>query len=144
MSRVQELEAMLAEARDAEREEDERKRKEQSIKWNEIMANKENYEWSVKECKTTPFGSKETYEALCVQKRIKPEVIDEWAKGGLPMFHYDSQDKGKWLGMVFYRTDENILTPGGGGHHVLKTPKLCSDEEWEQIKNGSIPEKFIG
>ena len=45
--------------------------------------------------------------------------------------------------MFYFRTEENILTYDGGGYCVLKEPKLCSDEQWESIKNGIIPDKFL-
>lgn len=44
--------------------------------------------------------------------------------------------------VLYYRDEDNILTHKGGGYILLKDPKLCSDEEWEAIKKGDIPEKF--
>lgn len=51
-------------------------------------------------------------------------------------------DRNRMHGMVYHRTDENILTSYGGGSHILKTPKLCSDDEWALICAGQIPDKF--
>jgi len=41
----------------------------------------------------------------------------------------------------YYRV-HGILLHEGGGYIVLKDKQPCSDEEWEQIKGGHIPEKF--
>ncbi len=36
----------------------------------------------------------------------------------------------------------NVLLGVGGGYHPLRSPSPCSDEEWEAMKHGEIPEKF--
>ena len=43
----------------------------------------------------------------------------------------------------YFRTEEKILTHDGGGHLLLKDVQTCSDEEWEAVKSGQIPEKFL-
>ncbi len=47
--------------------------------------------------------------------------------------------------VTYYRTEEKILTSDGGdGWGFLKElPMIVSDEEWEAIKEGNIPERLI-
>ena len=35
-----------------------------------------------------------------------------------------------------------LISIGTGGARVLKTPSLCSDNQWELIKQGEVPEEF--
>lgn len=44
---------------------------------------------------------------------------------------------------VDYFRIEGLLLHDHGGWILLKDRQLCSDEEWNQIKNGNIPEKFL-
>jgi len=112
------------------REREEKERALQEAEWETLVKNPKNWEWQVYEATHSWSGTK----GLRVEKRIKPRVIKKY-----PSYH----EYKEWRGMLYYRTDENILTHTGGGVCILKDPKLCSDEEWEQIKSGSIPEKFI-
>ena len=38
----------------------------------------------------------------------------------------------------------NVLLGVGGGYFPLRSLSPCSDEEWEAMKRGEIPEKFFG
>ena len=49
----------------------------------------------------------------------------------------------KIVGMDYYLTEENIIHNTGGGTLLLDTPRLCSDEQWEQILSGNIPATFL-
>lgn len=144
MATVRELQQQLDEAKKLERAEDDKRRKAQSERWHEIMSNKNNFEWKVEpSVQYRHFIQPEKVSGLRVSKRVKPEIIAEWAKGGFSLFSSDFQEPGRWFGMFYFRTEENILTHDGGGSRVLKDPKLCSDEQWESIKNGIIPDKFL-
>lgn len=146
MATVKELEEQLAEARHAEAEGDRERRKAQDVAWKAIMADPANWEWSVTPREYSNWlgrGDSPPVEALQIHKRVKAAVLQEWIKGGPSTFSTDWQEPDRWFGMVYYRTDEGILTHGGGGHLVLKDPKLCSDAEWEEMKAGRIPAKFI-
>jgi hypothetical protein len=137
---IAELEMKLAAARDRERDADEAKRKEQSEAWKVITANPDSWEWKV-----TPDEYKDwdavKYIGAGVYRRVKPEIVAAWKQNGHAQFHYDSMD-GNWHGMFYYRTDENILTNYGGGHCILKVPKLCSDPEWNELLSGKVISKF--
>jgi len=111
-----------------EMEEKERRRKE--AEWKELIKNPKNWEWRTYEATHSWSGTK----GLRVEKRIKPRLIRKYP---------DYQEYKQWRGMLYYRTDEGILARVGGGIQVLRDPKLCSDEEWEQMEKGNIPEKFM-
>lgn len=49
----------------------------------------------------------------------------------------------KAAGMQYYLTTDGIIHNTGGGTLILKTPQLCSQSEWEQIKSNNIPTKFL-
>lgn len=143
MATVEELREQLKEAERLRDERDRESRKAQMTRWNEIMKDKANFEWKVVLSTYKEFNSSERLNGVEVYRRVRPEIITEWRKGGHSTFSSDFQEPERWFGMFYYRTDENILTQTGGGHHVLKTPKLCSDEQWESICNGIIPDKFL-
>ncbi len=140
MPTAEELRKMLKEAENAERDADELNREAQSAAWKVITENPDNYEWQVKEVSCLSFDN--AIIGLSVSCRIKPLLIKEWSKGGYSTFSSDYQQIDRWFGMFYFRTDEGILTHEGGGHCVLKTPKLCSDIEWEKMRKGNIPLKF--
>ena len=114
--------------------EDKENRARQSKKWKKIVSKKENWEWKVWDI--------EDGKKIKVAKRVIPNLVKEWEKDGFSTFSNDFQDAGQWQGMFYYRTDEGILTSDSGGYCVLQIPKLCSDEEWEKMRKGGIPEKF--
>lgn len=43
---------------------------------------------------------------------------------------------------TYYRNEYGVLSHTGGGWILLQDGIPCSDEEWEAIKSGDIPEKF--
>ena len=123
------------------REYQERKEAEQAqyLAFQEIIQDQRNFEWL--STPKTYHSLSEQFEGVQVQRRLKPEILEAW-KGNGPASFSSTLAEGIWVGMFYYRTDENILTRAGGGYRVLKDPKLCSDEEWERICSGDIPEKF--
>ena len=140
-NRVEELRAALIEAEAVVKQEDEARRKLQQARWAEIIRFPGSWEWSVAPTTYRDFGG-EIFIGARIMRRIKPEILGEWKQGGTATFHSDDMD-GQWLGMFYHRTDENILTHIGGGHLILRDPKLCSDSEWSQILAGMIPMKFL-
>ena len=54
-----------------------------------------------------------------------------------------SKELTKTAGMHYYLTTDGIIHNVGGGTLILKTPQLCSQSEWEQIKSNNIPAKFL-
>jgi hypothetical protein len=43
---------------------------------------------------------------------------------------------------VRYYRKHGFLFHDGGGHHILEDEQPCSDEDWEQFRDGNIPEVF--
>ena len=124
----------------AEKAEHEAQDKDRKEAWKVVVANPDNYEWNVNKSKVQKFFTDEVYDGLRVQKRLRPEAVEAFNN---IYVHPVDGDKIKWFGMVYYRTDENIMTQDSGGTHVLREPVLCSDEEWAQIAAGNIPVKFL-
>ena len=123
----------------AEKAEHEAQDKARKEAWKIVVANPDNYEWNVNKSKVQKFFTDEVYDGLRVQKRLRPEAVEAFNN---VYVHPVDEDRIKWYGMVYYRTDENIMTQDSGGTHVLREPVLCSDEEWAQIAAGNIPVKF--
>lgn len=137
-NRIAELKAELAKEEQKLREEEKKKQEEQAKRWKEILTNPDSFEWKVELGKFGEGGK----ESAWVTRRVKPEILSAWKEGGFSSYSDNYQCANYWVGMHYYRTDENILTYEGGGTRVLNTPKLCSDEEWEKILANDIPMKF--
>lgn len=140
---IEELRAKIAESQKQIQQLEDEKREEQSAAWDEITKNPSNWEWHIEPKIRKEFFTTEIMNGAQISKRIKPEVVKEWESKGPSTFSSDFQRINQWHGMFYYRTDENIITEDGGGHVLLKTPKLCSDEEWAAILAGNIPAKFL-
>lgn len=138
---TEQLRAELAAAEAADRKQDDERRKAQSIAWEQITNNPDAWEWSVQPVEDKEWITKVVRHGARVSKRLKPEILAEWKKGGFSTFSANMQD-GCWHGMFYYRTEENILTRRGGGTLVLNDPMLCNDEEWAAIVAGNIPLKY--
>lgn len=126
--------AEIARLQQLARAEDVAKRKAQSDAWAAIVEQANSWEWH-----STP--SKDRL-ACRVEKRVRPSLVAGWWTGGRGTYSSDYQEEGRWFGMWYYRTEEGILTSGGGGHCVLNDPMLCNDVEWEEILAGNVPAKF--
>jgi hypothetical protein len=142
MDRIQELEMEIIKLKREEQELDREERRKQSEAWTKIINDSDSWEWQTKEITYNPMG-KVDLKGLRIEHRVKPSLITEWKKNGFATFSSNYQTEERWFGMFYYRTDENILTHEGGGNCVLDDPKLCSDEEWKEMKDGRIPSKFI-
>ena len=111
--------------------------------WRTMIANPESHEWSVVLKEFVPFMAPEgtsPIPCVIVQKRLKPEVIAQFSAvyGSHPV----DEQMTRWHGMRYHRTAENILHHDSGGWCVLNDPMLCSDDEWNQIVAGNIPDKY--
>lgn len=136
--------AEIARLEKLSREADMESRARQQEAWKKLAADPENWEWLVDAVGTYRSNLANDWpgcECCRVQKRIRPELLAAWAKGGFSTFSNDWQEPG-WRGMVYIRTNEGILTHAGGGHLILRDPMLVSDEEWAQICAGDIPAKY--
>lgn len=92
------------------------------------------WEWSVK---SSTFDKE--LKAMTIHRRIPESTCIEFELAYGIKVHEDDK---RWVGMTYYRTAEKILDSKLGGHCILHTPMLCSDEEWAEICVGKIPNKF--
>jgi hypothetical protein len=113
----------------------EREVKEKAAKeaWN-LICNK--HEWRVKPQKVFNVSGSGR-DGVYVQKRVKEDLFRDYAE------KFGSSESNDWEGMFYVRTDENILIADSGGTLVLKTPLICSDEDWATICSGNIPDRYI-
>ena len=86
------------------------------------------------------------YYAAAEKGRIVREIVN-WAEfEALDMdgvMYMGTGHKQKVISVQYFLTDEGILTHRGGGYCILNDPKLCTDEEYERICQGDIPERFF-
>jgi hypothetical protein len=135
MSRKDELLAEIEKIEAEEKKQKEDLAKKKAEEWGKI---KSQYEWKVTvgEQKAS-YWQKDPLKGVLIARKIKSNLYEQFIK------EWGGANLNLWDSMFYYRTDENILTySGSGGVLILNTPKLCSDEEWEQIVSGNIPEKF--
>ena len=139
MPTIAELEAQLEELKKQTEQLEAAKRREASLVFNALRKEPSSYEWMCYPQKHIDWMTKIEHDAVRVTRRFRPEVIDEFeaSHGSLG---YGTRD---WVGMIYLRTDEGILTHSGGGTMVLNDPMLCSDREWEQLKMGEIAMKYM-
>lgn len=141
MSTIQELEAQLKALRAREAEEAEAIRAKQNASFAALP-----WEWQVeKHCfvigstfchighlfPSLPSGA--TVEGVSVRRR---------KLGYNTAVHGQQLHSDKWGGMCYLRTEEGILYHKSGGAHVLFDPLLISEEEWDALKQGNIPDRF--
>lgn len=134
---VEALEAALATAREEREKERVRQRAQVNEEVMMLITNSDNFEWRVTPTSYTHPRSGRIYDALRVERRIKSALVSDFIRKNDITYYLD------WHGMVYYRTDENILYRAElGGTHVLEVPRLCRDDEWEDIREGKIHLKF--
>ena len=106
--------------------------------------NTDVWEWSVTPVKTRYFEKDLTLvDTVRVIRRIRSDAVEAFAREQLKDTHPSPiGDLARWHGMDYSLTDDGIIHGFGGGYLVLVTPKVCSQEEWDEIKQGVIPEKF--
>jgi len=132
MATVSELRAALEAAEAAEWEEQAAISRARTAEWKLILSDPNSWEW-----RATPelWPSEERLGAVVVGCRVKPWLVPSWATS------MRKNDNG-WTGMVYYRTEEGILTHSGGGSMILRDPMLCDDEEWADICAGNPAVKY--
>lgn len=100
------------------------------------------YEYKVTPSTYREFCSKDApVPSLRIVRRYRPDALAAF-KAEWTLLDFEAEAN-RWVGVEYYRTDENILTHGGGGTLLLKDPKLCNDEEWAELTAGRIPDKFL-
>lgn len=135
-ARIEGLRAQLAAAEAEEREAQQLRTRQRDEDWKALP-----WEWKVRAKRVAAwFGEAAIEDAVVVQKRRAPAAVEAHQQKYLTDHEPDDVN---WQGMTYYRTDEGILTSHGGGHMVLRTPMLCSDTEWAELKAGNIPAKYL-
>ncbi len=134
---VEALQAALQVALKKRAKENEQKRRRAYDELLSIIMDSDNFEWRATPTRYTDPRRGRIYDALKVERRVKPAKVSDVLRKNDVTYYLN------WHGMVYYRTDENILYHSGhGGTHVLEVPRLCRDDEWEDIRNGEIHHKF--
>lgn len=138
MATIDELRAQLQEAEQAEALAESQRRIVEQAGWDAITDNPDSYEWRAAKPRYRAYGTPEGADEVAVECRIKPEVYEAFiASGGMSRAFCLN-----WHGMVYHRTEEDILTHGGGGSYILCDPMLCNDDEWQAIKAGNPAAKY--
>lgn len=131
--KIKELEDQI---RQLEREADE----EQSINRKTLIP-QYTYEVYIHKHKKDGWSSKigDGQEYINIRRHVSNMVIfdDHMAYYGSIM----NKPEASVLSVKYYRK-HGLLMHDGGGHLVLKDEELCSDEDWEDIKN-CVLDKFI-
>ena len=110
-------------------------RKERHSKWVAISENPDSWEWQAIPATGDRDWIKKTSGPVCrILKRLKPDLAKDWP---------EKKDSISWHGMTYHRTEENILTSNSGGHCLLQTPMLCNDQEWQDLCNCKIANKYL-
>ncbi len=145
MRTIEELKLELDTALRLQRDADDQRAKNRQASWKAVTDSRHNWEWSVKPSTSLRgwgIGDKNEVSGLRINCRVLPEIVGKWMQDNNCVSLPNDRDS-FWQGMFYYRTDENILTHEGGGTHVLTSvPKLCTDEEWAELCEGKIPNKF--
>lgn len=76
--------------------------------------------------------------------RLVDHLLNEQEKNDhMALFGSISGDWKASRGSVgYYRNEYGVLDHDGGGWILMRDGIPCSDEEWEEIKQGRIPDKF--
>ncbi len=145
---VDDLKALLEAAKKKERvEEDKVYQAKQKLR-KEFLATRP-YVYIVAEVKETPWGfdrlDVEVQDRIRVSQQIDIDAYDSFTHNRSPEEYaiLSEEELDKVAGIQYYLTLDGIIHHSGGGTVVLKTPQLCSDQEWKQIKAGYIPTKFL-
>lgn len=79
-------------------------------------------------------------EAIVINRTLMNE---EDKREHLDIFGSVNGDWKETIQSVVYFRLNGILLHEGGGYLILEDKVLCSDEEWESIKSGNIPERLM-
>ena len=66
----------------------------------------------------------------------------EACEARLNHFGRSTKDRASVKSSVTYYRFHGVLMHCSGGTTIIKTPQLCSDEQWEELKKGNIPEDW--
>ena len=80
---------------------------------------------------------------LYINRVVNPECLADINKALEDAGHYPAYDSDFFTGgMAYYLSSDGIIHSYSGGVCILDTPQICSQEEWEELKNGIIPTKL--
>ncbi len=151
---VADLTALLEEAKKSERIADEARRRERSATRRAFFAT-HPYVYTVSEIpdydnpmSDRGFGNSECVEIVDVRRISRKIDVDKYAaffcdRSADDQSIFSSEDLDKIDGINYYLTADGIIHHTGGGTIILKTPQLCSNEDWRLIKLGTVPRKFL-
>ena len=137
--RIAQLEAELAQLKEQEQRAVREYRQASADAWNEFIRSNP-WKYASDTTTYTEFMTGDKFLAVRVTRWIDPTKLEEHMSGW-PNTTPDERSV-RPHGMTYYRTSEGILTHGGGGTHVLRSPSLCSDIEWSEFLSGRVPDKF--
>jgi hypothetical protein len=145
---VKDLQALLEDAQAAERVIAEEARRERT-RLRKAFLNTMPYKYEVSPVGSHPSGNwgiyVSTQDRVYVSQKLDPEAYESFVRNR-PVSEEEIlalTEQTKIVGMQYYLTLDGIIHHTGGGTLVLKTPQLCSSDEWAQIKAGNIPAKFL-
>ena len=147
---VADLTALLEAAKKDERMADEVRRKERSATRKAFLAT-HPYIYTVSELEPyahSTFCSSGDIEPLDVKRisrRIDADKHAAFFRNRPVDDHtiFSHEDLDKIEGIKYFLTTDGIIHHTGGGTVILKTPQLCSHEDWVMIKLNAIPVKFL-
>ncbi len=140
-SRVEQLQEELDRLREEERSAAEEKLKQQCKLFDALP-----WEWRVTGVPLVIGGTwcqvAHLFPSLPKGAVVDAVRVDRRKSGYDPEVHGTRQDAERWDGMTYLRTEEGILYHEGGGTYVLCTPLLITQDQWDALRRGDIPEKF--
>lgn len=151
---VADLTALLEDAKKNERIADETRRKERSATRKTFLAT-HPYTYKVSELPEYErpdskhwYGSAESVEIVDtrrISRRIDADKHAAFFRNRPVDDHtiFSHEDLDKIEGINYFLTTDGIIHHTGGGTVILKTPQLCSHEDWVLIKLNAIPVKFL-
>jgi len=144
---VADLTALLEDAKKNERLLEEQKRREKAALRKKFLAT-HPYIYAVSACQGGPtrldWGIMiETQDTVYVSQKINMDKYYAFTRNRSTHDIIPIDELEKSVGIQYYLTKDGIIHHSGGGTLVLKTPQLCSDAEWEWLKAGNIPVKFL-
>lgn len=147
MQSIPELEALLKAAKKNESliEKEEYKRK-QELRKRFFATRPYTYEvTSSKNLFVSGWLHVEIQEVIYITQKINLTAYNSFIRNRGVEDHdiLSTEDLAKPNDMQYYLTTDGIIHHTGGGTIILATPRLCSNAEWEQIKQNNIPTKFF-
>ena len=87
----------------------------------------------------------EVQDVVYVSRQIDPDAHTAFFRNrpADDLSIFSPEDLAKHEGINYYLTADGIIHHSGGGTIILKTPQLCDAADWQWLKAGNIPVKFL-